>query len=129
MEFDPDLISSFIREAFLDIPLQPIDPEKYDEYSNFTTRKDLADYFGDSFESMQESWARTDGTWNLEGWAHLKVDDYSEMMTKTGLCLTNKGLINGFTNIFVVSPTRTEHRCARHCCSCGAAVSTPPNAH
>lgn len=90
-KFDPDLISSFIREGFLDIP---------SNNESFTTRKDQADYFGDRYEIVQESW--DNGEVGTGGF-----DDYERIILETGLCLTDKGLLNGAFNIFAVSSART----------------------
>jgi hypothetical protein len=86
-KFDPDLISSFIREGFLNIP------GGSDE--TFSTRKDQADYFGDRFEVVQESWMN--GSLGTNGF-----DDYERIIRETGLCLTDEGLLNGGFNIVAV---------------------------
>ena len=92
-KFDPDLISSFIREGFLSIP--------GGGNETFATRKDQADYFGDHFEAVQESWM--DGSLETNG-----DDDYERIILETGLCLTDEGVLNGAVNICAVRSARAE---------------------
>lgn len=82
--FDPDLISSFIRNGYLDV-----------QNANITSscggvacsKNQLASLFATTHEELQAQHADL---------------DYREISAHTQLCLTSAGLENGFTNLTMV---------------------------